>query len=106
MLVWRSVLPGKKYVPKHPPKYPVLAAATWLRGVSAELQRIAALAAAASGGAAGAACDHADSDPSDGDDDDLPAASDAPRGDADAQSQPDEEGRARMERRGRRPPTS
>ncbi len=42
-LVWRSVLPEKKFVPT----YPSLAAADWLKGIAAELQRITALAAAA-----------------------------------------------------------
>ncbi len=45
-LVWRTVLPEKKIVHT----YPTLAAAVWLRGIAAEMQRIVALAAAAAPG--------------------------------------------------------
>ncbi len=108
-LVWRNVLPERRFVPR----YPSLAAAVWLKGVSAELQRIVATAARA-GGAQRADGDlahgpHALDDPDD-DGDYVPADTDEPREtDTDLvgeQLEADSASRARRERRGRRPPTS
>ncbi len=100
-LVWRSVLPERKLAPR----YPALAVATWLKGISAELQRIVALAAAAGGGTEGAGGDCDEDCPSD-DDGYISAETDAVQDDARDRQLAADADPSRAERRGRRPPTS